>query len=197
MRRATHLIVDSTGLSIVGEGEWAATKHGGKGKRGWKKLNLGVDASGVILAHVLTNGNVDDAVTGLRLIDDVGGDIASFTADAAYDTIAVYDAATARGANVVVPPSKTAAVSRRRPRSTARDRTIRKVKRIGRRRWKKQSGYHRQARVENAFFRYKTIIGDRLHTRAVSAQATEVVLACSILNRMTALGRPASFAVES
>ena len=31
-----HLIVDSTGLSIVGEGEWAAAKHGGKGKRGWK-----------------------------------------------------------------------------------------------------------------------------------------------------------------
>ncbi len=67
--KATHLIVDSTGLSIVGEGEWAAAKHGGKGKRGWKKLHLGVDASGVILAQVLTNGNVDDAVTGLGLID--------------------------------------------------------------------------------------------------------------------------------
>ena len=39
---AIHLIVDSTGLSIVGEGEWAAAKHGGKGKRGWKKLHLGV-----------------------------------------------------------------------------------------------------------------------------------------------------------
>ena len=25
-----HLIVDSTGLSIVGEGEWAAAKHGRK-----------------------------------------------------------------------------------------------------------------------------------------------------------------------
>ena len=49
-----HLIVDSTGLSIVGEGEWAAAKHGGKGKRGWKKLHLGVDGSGVIVAQVLT-----------------------------------------------------------------------------------------------------------------------------------------------
>jgi len=36
--KPVHLIVDSTGLSIVGEGEWAAAKHGGKGKRGWKKL---------------------------------------------------------------------------------------------------------------------------------------------------------------
>ncbi len=36
-----HLIVDSTGLSIVGEGEWAAAKYGGRGRRGWKKLHLG------------------------------------------------------------------------------------------------------------------------------------------------------------
>ena len=47
-----HLIIDSTGLSIVGEGEWAAVKHGGKGKRGWKKLHLGVDGAGVIVASV-------------------------------------------------------------------------------------------------------------------------------------------------
>jgi len=40
------LAVDSTGLSIVGEGEWAAAEHGGSGKRGWKKLHLGVDRSG-------------------------------------------------------------------------------------------------------------------------------------------------------
>ncbi len=37
-----HLIIDSTGLSIVGEGEWAAAKHGGRGKRAWKKLHLGL-----------------------------------------------------------------------------------------------------------------------------------------------------------
>jgi hypothetical protein len=33
------------------------------------------------------------------------------------------------------------------------------VKHIGRRQWQKESGYHRQARVENAFFRHKSIIG--------------------------------------
>ena len=33
-----HLVLDSTGLSIVGEGEWAAAKHGGRGRRGWRKL---------------------------------------------------------------------------------------------------------------------------------------------------------------
>ena len=42
-----HLVLDSTGLSIVGAGEWAAAKHGGGGRRGWRKLHLGVDQSGV------------------------------------------------------------------------------------------------------------------------------------------------------
>ena len=50
-----HLIVDSTGLAIVGEGEWPAAKHGGHGRRGWKKLHLGVDRLGVIVAHALTD----------------------------------------------------------------------------------------------------------------------------------------------
>ena len=40
---AIHLVLDSTGLSIVGAGEWAAAKHGGRGRRGWRKLHLGVD----------------------------------------------------------------------------------------------------------------------------------------------------------
>ena len=68
-----HLLVDSTGLSIVGEGEWAAVKHGGRGRRGWKKRHLGVDRSGVIVARALTEARVDDATTGITLIEAVDG----------------------------------------------------------------------------------------------------------------------------
>ena len=170
-------------------------KHGGRGRRGWKKLHLGVDRSGAIVAHTLTDGNADDVPTGLKLIDAVDGDISSVTGDGAYDTIAIYEAAAARGATVVVPATITLAVSRRKPRASLRDRTIRRVNQVGRRRWKKESGYHRQARMENAFFRYKSIIGDRLRARHSKAQDAEVLIGCNILNRMTELGRPASFAI--
>ena len=88
-----HLIVDSTGLSIVGEGEWAAAKYGRRGQRGWKKLHLGVDRSGAIVAHALTESTVDDATIGVGLIQAVDDDIARVTADAAYDTVAFYEAA--------------------------------------------------------------------------------------------------------
>jgi len=194
-QRPVHLIVDSTGLSIIGEGEWAAAKHGNRGKRGWKKLHFGVDRSGVIVAQAVTEPTADDATTGISLIEQVDGDIASVTADAAYDTIGFYEAACARGARVVVPPAKTASVSRRRPRSGARDRTITRVKRLGRRRWKKASGYQRQARVENAVFRYKSIIEDCLRARTPGGRQIETLLACNVLNRMTELGRPASYSI--
>ena len=70
-----------------------------------------------------------------------------------------------------------------------------RVKEIGRRQWKKESGYHQQARVENTFFRYKAIIGDRLRARHLESQAAEAVMACNILNRMTGLGMPESLAI--
>jgi len=69
------------------------------------------------------------------------------------------------------------------------------VNEIGRRRWKKESGYHRQGAVENAFFRYKSIIGDRLRARSVTGQETEAAIGCNILNRMFELGGPTSVAI--
>ena len=92
-----HLVLDSTGLSIVGEGEWAAAKHGGRGRRGWRKLHLGVDQSGVIRVHTLTEATGDDATTALDLLNVVEGPLVCVTADAAYDTVAVYETAGGAG----------------------------------------------------------------------------------------------------
>ena len=139
-RGPIHRIVDSTGRSMVGEGEWAAVKHGGRGHRGWKTRHLAVDRVGVIVAHALTEPTVDAATIGIDLIETVDDEIARVTADAAYETVAFYEAAEMRDATVVVPPSKTARVSRRRPRSRARDRTITDVRTLGRRRWSSWSG---------------------------------------------------------
>ena len=169
------MIIDSTGLTFHGEGQWAAVKHGQKGLQGWKKLHLGVDADGVIVAQELTTATTDDGATGLDLIDRVDYDISKIIGDGAYDSRATYETASKRGARAVVPPSKTARVSS--PPLPPRDRAVRRIKKFGRRQWKKESGYHQQGRAENAFFRYKTIIGDRLRARGQREQETEVMLA--------------------
>ena len=185
-----HRVMDSTGLSIVGEGEWSAAKHGGNGKRGWRKPHIGVDATGVIVAHQLSESSVGDAGTGVDMIEAIDRSIAKLTADAAYDPVAIYDAAASRGAAVVVPPVRTAKVNRRRPRSRAGDATVRRVGEIGSRAWKKESGHHPQGRVENAFFRYKSITGGRPGARHEAAQKVVAAIACNRLNRISSLGVP-------
>ena len=86
-----------------------------------------------VVAHTWPEATADDTTTGSGLIAALDADSARVTVD---DTIAFYDTATARSATVVVAPNKTARVSRRRPRSSARDRTIKKMTQIGRCRWK-------------------------------------------------------------
>ncbi|GKN93397.1 IS5 family transposase [Klebsiella variicola] len=39
-----HLVIDSTGLKVFGEGEWKVKKHGKERCRIWRKLHLAVDA---------------------------------------------------------------------------------------------------------------------------------------------------------
>jgi hypothetical protein len=79
----------------------------------------------VILTHTLTEATGDDATIALDLINAVEGQLASVTADAAYDTVAVYEAARARHATVVMPRSDRRmclATVRGRPRGIGRSR---------------------------------------------------------------------------
>ena len=142
------------------------------------------------IAHALTEATLDDATTGVELIASVNDDITRMTGDAADDTVAFYETASARGATVVVPPAKTARVSPR-----VRDRTINTVKTIGRCRWKKTSRDQQQVRVENALFRYQSIIGDGRRAKTPGGRTAETLLACNILNTMTDMGRPNSYAM--
>lgn len=190
-----HLVVDSTGLAIVGQGQWAAAKHGKRGMQGWRKLHIGVDQAGVIVVQKLTDSTTVDATTGIQLVRNAPGNVTKVTGDAAYDTRPFYNAAKDKGARAVIPPTKNAKVLN--PRCPDRNRTVRRVDKVGRRQWKKESGYHQQARVENTFFRWKSILGDRMRARGFQAQIAEAPIACNILNRMTELGRPMSIAIRA
>ena len=93
MTEPLHLLVDSTGLKIYGEGEWLDQKHGIRSRRRWRKLHLGVDAdTHEIVAVELTPDDVGDVSEIPDLLDQIDADVASMTADGAYDGEAVYDA---------------------------------------------------------------------------------------------------------
>ncbi|MFZ9594949.1 MAG: transposase [Bdellovibrionia bacterium] len=60
-KKDVHVVVDSTGLKIFGEGEWKVRTHGHSKRRTWRKLHLAVDESdNQILAVVLTTNDFKD-----------------------------------------------------------------------------------------------------------------------------------------
>ena len=57
-----HLLIDSTGIKVEGEGEWNARKHGGAKRRVWRKVHLGIDEQTLeVRAAELTTSDVGDA----------------------------------------------------------------------------------------------------------------------------------------
>ena len=191
-----HLLVDSTGLKLIGAGEWLVEKHGTKRRRSWRKMHLGVDAdTGRIVAATLTDRDEDDAAQLGPLLDQVAEPVASVTADGAYDQESVYADVAERhpDADVIVPPRSTAVPSATaETMPTQRDRHLQLIAEKGRMGWQKATGYNARARAEAAISRYKRVIGDGLHSRTDRRRATEVNVGVHALNRMLELGRPES-----
>ena len=134
------------------------------------------------------------------LLEQIDGPVASISADGDYDTERVYEEAQSKGegraVRVLIPPGRNAQLSSRP--STAlreRNRNIRFIRRLGRREWHQRSGYSKRSMVENAIYRYKTIIGRGMRSRTLAGQRVEAQLACKILNTMTSLGMPDSYRV--
>jgi hypothetical protein len=158
---------------------------------------LSGNAAEAVLRQIGRSKHADDGGVGEDLVGRVPGKVRRVTCDGAYDSRALYDAASSRGAKIVVPSVRTAQTGCRGCRGCrARDRIVRRIRKAGRRQWKKESGNHRQARAENTFMRYRLMLGDRLHARDADAQSVEARLACNILNRMADLAVPASYAVR-
>ena len=190
-----HVLIDSTGLQVYGAGQWLEAKHGAKSRRTWRKLHLAVDAgSGLIVAHTLTDQDVDDPSQVAPLLDQIGAKIARVVADGAYDGDPTYQAIAARRADisVVIPPRSTAVPSTAMGPPTQRDCHLKMITEQGRLAWQVSTGYGQRSLVETTMGRYKMLIGPRLRARGFPAQQTEAAIGVVALNRMLIAGRPES-----
>ncbi len=195
-----HIVVDSTGLKIYGEGEWKVRQHGYSKRRTWRKLHLSVDENThEIQALALTEASVDDAEAGKLLLDETPGAIEQVSGDGSYDKRKFYAASRKRQIkHIIVPPRRNAKIWQHGNRKKAplpRDQNLRRIRQIGRKQWKIESGYHRRSLAETAVFRFKIIFGNTLSTRTLPRQITEARVKAAALNRMTQLGMPDSYRV--
>jgi hypothetical protein len=188
------VVVDSTGLKVYGAGEWRRQAHQTPKRRTWRKLHLSINAATQeIVAETLTSRSGDDAHQVPSLLAQIEPPVTKLYADGAYDAWTLYDALT--GIEPVIPPQRGAVIRRHGncvgPR-LPRDEAIRGMRRLGRKGWKRASGYYRRSLVETSMFRLKRCFGDRLKNKAFQNQRTEARLRCKLLNRFTQMGMPKS-----
>jgi hypothetical protein len=194
-----HVLVDSSGVKVFGEGEWKVRQHGVSKRRTWRKLHLGVDgATQQVVAALVTTPDWSDDEILPELLEQIEDEISQVKTDGAYDTHACYAAIGARGATAIIPPRRTAVIwqhGNSKAPPLDRDEHLRAIRARGRRAWKQESGYHERSLVETAFSRIKRMFGDRVRGRTLDAQHCDLMLRCAGMNRWTSLGMPDSYAV--
>ena len=116
------LLVDSTGIKFLGEGEWKCKKHGAERRRQWRKLHIGIDAQTLQIRTIcVTSNEVTDATVVADLLEQVPRNeaVLSLTGDGAYDTQSVYEATIQRGAIPSFPRKRTHEYAKAMPLCTA------------------------------------------------------------------------------
>jgi hypothetical protein len=190
-----HLVIDSSGLKIFGEGEWKTRFYDIERRRTWRKLHLGVNAqTGEVVAAALSDNELLDRQAIPELLSQVDSEIKQVAADGAYDYRSCYEAIWERGATPLIPPKERAVAAGDR-KMKDRDRNVKRAKCLGLKKWKKVSGYHERSLVECAFFRLKTLFSDKLRSREFQRQGVEGFIRCRAMNQMTLLGMPDSYKV--
>ena len=190
---ALHLLIDSTGIKAMGEGEWSTRKHGASRPRQWCKVHLGIDAETLeVRAIEVTGSRVGDGPVLPKLLEQIPPEepIGTVTADGAYDTRACHAAIAARQATAVIPTRRNGRPWKEStPGAEARNDILRASRRFGRAIWRTWSGYHRRSLIE-AKMRCLKLLGERLTARTPDRQTAELQIRAALLNRFTTLGTP-------
>lgn len=198
---ARHVVCDSTGVKVYGEGEWKVRQHGVSRRRTWRKLHLCVDEESleIIVAGGSTNSVSDGEMLPLMLAE-ITDEVRQVSADGIYDQRECYDAINGVKARAAIPPRRGAKIwqhANTRAERLVRDENLRSIRRNGRRAWEQECGYHRRSLAETTVFRYKVTFGDKLQSRKVENQFNEMFIKCAALNRMVHSGRPHSYKVAA
>lgn len=164
-----NLILDSTGIKVVGEKEWTNHKYGTRQRKIWRKLHIGVTDDGNIVAGEVTTLRRSDIATVPILLKQVTTDIEAVVGDGAYYKNRMEDYMRqnqySEKARFIGPPKDGS------------------------------KNYGNRLKVEETFSRYKRIIGNKFKAQHFLGQQNEVKISLLILNKMKDLGMPKTIRV--
>lgn len=189
-RHPHTVLLDASGMRVVGEGEWKVKIHGRGRPRKWIKVHIAVDPlTQEIVAEATTVSSCADANMTRPLLEAAGGNIRTVIADGAYDNVNGRGVVKDKQARALIPPPKNAQL---RGDGGERDDAIRVIRGLGgdkqaRSIWGKLTGYSRRVLVETAFSRLKRLYGDRMFSQSLKLQLVESHLKCYLLNKLNAI----------
>lgn len=197
-KQARHIIFDSTGLRVHGEGEWKVKVHGKSKRRTWRKFHIGIDAETQdIVCCELTGNDKGDAEVAECMLGNLPCKVKSARGDGAYDASRFRKKVHDKGGVCIVPPPRGAVYKGKEEVGwkKERDDAIAAIHGFGgdergRKLWKIFSGYHKRSLVETAMFRVKKMFGDGLKSRSIGTQKTEALCKCIVINKINNLGMP-------
>ena len=157
------ILVDSSGIKVLGEGEWKVKVHGKGRPRKWIKLHLAIDAkTQEIVAELTTDSSVGDPTAFPALFTQINHGVKEVVADGAYDSRDIRDLIKQQGGKALIPPPKNGVCN---GTDVERDQAVLDIRafggdKIARSIWGKLTGYSRRALVETTFSRYKKMFGE-------------------------------------
>jgi hypothetical protein len=188
-----HLVIDSTGLKVFGEGEWKV-KNTAKNAVVYGESciwPLTARKTHEIICADLSLNNVTDSEAFPGLIRQTHRKIRAASADGAYDTRLCHDELRRKKISALIPPRKGAGYW---PGEYAdRNRAVANQRMTGSNaRWKWTTDYNRRSIAETAMYRVKQLFGGSLTLRDYDGQVAEAMALVRALNKMTKAGMPES-----
>ena len=184
-----NLLVESTGIKSLGDGEWHARKHGSSRRLQWRKVHLAMDtATSGIRAVDFTSSREGDSPTLPALLDQIPEDeqSGSVTADGAHDTRRCHTPFSRTRPEPSSRFARTGGFGGKTARLWSRG-LLRDVREGGRAGWKRRNGYHARSRAE-AKMRCLRAFGERIAARDPDRQTAEIHIRVALINRFNALG---------
>lgn len=185
--RPPIIVVDSSGIKVVGEGEWKVKVHGKGRARKWIKLHLAIDAkTQEIVAELSTDSGTGDPTAFPILCAQINHRVKEVMGDGAYDSGDIRDLIQQKGGKALIPPPKNGVCN---GVDAERDQAVLDIRalggdKIGRSIWGKLTGYSRRALIETTFSRYKKMFGEKMFSRSHERQIVENRLKCLLMNKM-------------
>ena len=141
----------------------------------------------------MTDHKTNDRQVANPIIESIGVEnIDEVLADGGYDSLNIYSYLEQHGIITLIPPPPNARVHDKRNDLHQRNKTVQYIRDKGYHAWTNKNNFERRNRVENTFYRIKTIFGRQFMSRIWKNQDTESKLIATLLNQMTSLGMPKS-----